>query len=1356
MTRSALIASTASAASAAPAAPPAPPVIHHRDPAKDSRSMTARIPTVNDAPTRRLLPRPGARTALTAVVVLGLGAASPAMARQVRAIRMVPAAPTSPAPKAPAVTIAAPPAGAPGATGTPGAASATDENSVMSSEELDRVRALYDALDPEEQTAMVTEYEAVGIDLRAMLAGTGSGTADDPNAAAPPELPLPQLILQKNFQRTPASVLGARTALGLGGAVGRPAADAGSVVLADWLHSQVMAGEWDSLAWFLAERAGTDASAIYAHILQSTNQGDPLLLPEEVLAIADACPGLPTAWQIDVLGQLLKTAASTTSTGPMLAQLRSGTRLFGAEGDARRARTANLLVKAGLPIEAYAYLPPLDRARREGDAGVILGHGQYHEGRAAAGRGADVELDRRQAFALYGEAALMTAAPEDARREGLNRAMDMLPDMPESVATPWLDEVFRQESLAPAALEKIALDALTLSDRTRDESRRTRTILIMKTAVQTLLASDRVDRQAMRVPLRMLTTALVTEAEKMVAARPDPRRGDLLVREKAVLLRAIPDAAWLDTIEDSLAVRAERAFIGLATVADETDRALDLLQEAVARHPEQGQLLADDFLDNWTRRLRPNSDSDRNAAMSAAFMIFGGRSSVPAAPLTRGRQARNLERLDRVLEIVREIGVDPRGLDNVVGSFRACHSRAEAFAAADIERVLGSIEELPAPTAASLAEAMRGGLGGDWRSRETQQMFGLRRNAAEIAQVVADGYAVAMRLIDRAVADEPGSWAYAVTRAALAYDRLEHRRSTQGEDFAEYEQLRSASFDAFADAANGYAAAAAAGGVPASINVHLAWFNAAVGATQLNQLTRDNILYEGSERDTQINRVRESILAMSPSQAEEHIGLFVQQMVDGLGSVNPEVKPRLVKHALRVVGDHPLGAPLRRIAAVHDDLISNEIALRMTLDGADRVGSGRPFGAVLAIRYTNAVDRETDGFSKYLRNQVWTYFGNTGRTLDYRDRLERSIERSLGEGFLVDSIAFFDPLFPSREVRERGEVGWQEKPLAYVVLSAVDPSIERIPSVQMDLDFVDTTGPIILAIESNAPIIDAADTPQNRPVLDLVVTQTLDPRAMRSSEDGREIVLEVRATGRGVMPELGDLLSGVEEAVAGYVIPADGIETHPLNALSEGNAVENPFAFAASAPEEDEDATPPGPDPDGVYRTDFERAWTIRYVPGEGTAGDDFRLPALREGVDGTLISQTFDDLDIVLASGPTVALVGGGTSPTLVFMMMLAGLLVPVAAVVLLRRNSAAHAVAGPDDLLPTRATPMAAIAALQRIDRDYGGRLGDARRAELATDIHAMERQYFGPGAGDDAGETYGDVRAVVDRWATAARGG
>ncbi len=1349
--------------------------------------------------------------ALPAGVLLG-PAAGTATARQQAAVRLVPAQPAQPAQT---VQIQLVPAGEdPGLEGAvfdvaeePGAATAAAAAAAgMDPAERDRIVALYEALEPTEQEAMAAEYAAVGIDLLALVRGGAGGAAGDAATGEPPAMPLLPMVQQRDFRRTPQTVLAARTALGLG-RTERPAEDADAETLAAWLHTQVMAGEWAEYAWFLAERAGADAGPIHAHVLQSTNQGDPLLLPEEVLALADAAPAAPEPWQLDVVAQLLATAAGGTSTAPLLERIEAGTRYFGRGDDARRRRTADLLVRAGLVIEAFDYLPSLEAARMAPGpdaAEVILGHAAYQagvadggRGRGARGRGGrgargpEAEQARRQAFALYGEVALMDAAGEAARRRGLDAALDMLPDMPEQLATPWLDEVFRREALAPAALEKIALGALTLADANLEESQRTRTILIMKTAVQTLLGSERVDRRSLRVPLRMLTTALVTEAEKMVEARPDPRRGDMLAREKAMMLRAIPDATWLETIEDSLAIRAWRAFVGLAAVADETDLALDLLEQAVARHPQQAAMLADDFLARWSGRLRPEADSDRDAAMMMAWMMFGGQSSVPDAPLTRGRQARNLGRLDRVLGIVGSIGVDPRTLSNVVGAFRACHSQAEAFTAADIERVLGPIDELPGPTAATLAEAMRSGLAGDWRNRQVQQRFGLRRNASEIAEVVADGYAVAIALIDRAIAEEPESWSHAVTRAALAFDRLEHRKSTQGEDFPEYESLRQASFDAFADAASRYAAAAAGGGIPTSIDVHAAWFNAAVGATQLSQLTRDSILAEGPRRDEQLQRIREQLEAMPASQAEEHVGLFVQRIVGELGGVSPEVKPQLVRHALAVVGEHPLAAPLRRIAAVHEDLISNEIALRLVLDGSDRVGTGRPFGAVLSLRYTNAVDRETDGFSKYLRNQVWTFIGNAGRSIDYRDRLEASIERSLSEGFQVEAISFFDPLFPSREVRERGQGGWQEKPLAYVVISAVDPSVERVPPIRMDLDFIDSTGPIVLAVGSNAPVVDAAagvgagagagaganaaGSPDPRPVRDLAVEVLLDTRGMDDAESGRAVTLEVRASGRGVVPELEELLAGLDGALAGYALAEDGIESHPMTPLSQGDARDDPFGFGfggGGGGPEDEDAEPLGPDEDGMFRTDFERAWTVRYEPDPagGAVGDRFRMPVLREGVQAELVAKRFDDLDIVTAEGPEVPVrPGGALSGRTLVLLGAAAVGLAVAVGVGLRRLRAAAGAAGvsgrrgaggAEDLLPSRETPLAAIAALQRIQQRHGERLGATQAAELAAEIRGLEQRYFGPGAGGEgaaaAGATAnGDVAGVVRKWARVAGG-
>ena len=85
----------------------------------------------------------------------------------------------------------------------------------------------------------------------------------------------------------------------------------------------------------------------------------------------------------------------------------------------------------------------------------------------------------------------------------------------------------------------------------------------------------------------------------------------------------------------------------------------------------------------------------------------------------------------------------------------------------------------------------------------------------------------------------------------------------------------------------------------------------------------------------------------------------------------PEVKPRLVRHALRVIGDHPAGASLRSMEELYRDLVKNEIRMRLAVDGAGEVGVNKPFGLMLSLRFTHSVDRETGGFSKYLMNSVW-------------------------------------------------------------------------------------------------------------------------------------------------------------------------------------------------------------------------------------------------------------------------------------------------------------------------------------------------------------------------------------------------
>ena len=1187
---------------------------------------------------------------------------------------------------------------------------------LMVDAESARIIAIHNALDPDAQEAMREYYLTQDIDLLELIAAqAGDGRK-----------PLMPGFGRKKFKRTPQGVLSARTTLGLDSF--RPAETAPPAEMVNWLHLNVMAGEWGELQWFLDQRAGDEAQAMYSHVLQSTNQGDPMLLPEEILELANAAPegdedtDTPTDWQIDVLGTMLKQSAKRASVGPMLEQLHAGTRLFGGGAPESQARTAALLTRSGLPRQAHRYLPDLEQARTDADGRTMLIHGLYHE-----------DLDETlTAWTLMGEVALLDGADFKLRQEALRAAVKRLPEVPETQATDWLTKVFADDRLAPAALEIIALDAMNLGKRGLSVTARARTILVMKAAVESLLASGQVDSNAIRVPLRMLTTGLIMEAEKIASARGTAGR---VPREVTLMMRALPDESWLGSIEPSLASRAYRAFVMVALRADETDIALDILERGVARHGADAQVMGKEFLDGWVNRLRPDGRSNRTAAAQAMLMLYGGDMSITAAPLTRGRQARNIARLVHVLKLLGEHGVPPQDIPNLVKAFRACHSNSEAYTHASIEQVFGPIDELSASIASELAGAMQAGLSGDWRSREVQQRYGMRRNAREIAEVVEEGYALAAQLITRAREQEPDTWKHAIARASLAYERLEHRKAQAGDDLADYEQLRELSFNAFADAAAAYAASAGRGEVEATANVFTVWFNAAIGATNLATVTRDNVLYEGSERDTQIGTIRETIAAMPPAVADEHMGLLANALTSAISGLSPEIKPRVVAHALRIIGDHPAGATLRRIQALYDDLVMNEIHLRLIVDGADRVGADEPFATVLSLRYTNAVDRETDGFGKYLRNGVYISMGGRGTQMNYRDRLDRAIRTALGQGFEIEGIGYFDPLHPSREVTEQGETGWQEKPLAYIALRSTDPSIERIPPVTMDIDFMDQTGPVILPIQSNAPLIDAAVAADARPVHDLQIEQVVD---IRNADE--EVLLEITATGRGMVSDLDDLVTGLDTALPGWALVENDVQTHPIRMLESSEDDDSGWFMPGEESEKEFAAV----GADGVNRQTTQRAWTVRYTPTASPTGGNFTMPPMVAGLDASITNRTFADMDLIEVTGGVVRLDPGLRS----WMWLPIGLLVIIVAsilVALVRRRQDNTTEHGVENWMPARDTPLGAIAALERLERAFGESMSTQQRTSLRADIEQLQAAYFGPNAQSDEAS----LRPQVEQW-------
>ena len=1209
-------------------------------------------------------------------------------------------------------------------------------------DELIELKKIFESLEEPQQDEMRAFYADLAVDIDALL-----GIAAAKSMQAQRAQMIAGAMRELDFTRKPEAVLAARAKLGFG-QVAHPNPDTAQPMdLARWIHLQVMAGEWATFAQFISTRPLAESEPMYAAILQSMNRGDTGLLPEEVLAFAEASPSEFKPWQLTALGKMLENAGKKYSTGAMLQAIREGTRLFGTTDDATRRRTIDFLAGGGLLAEAYQFLPPLEDARAAGDGALLLVHARYLLDLATkAGEGPEGEALRLKAFTILCEATLLERESFEHRRDALSRAIALINSVPRVQVSPWLSQVFASPSLGPAALELMALTATSIGNMQLDVTQRAKAILSLKESVDILLARDDVDSATLRVPLRMLTTALVTEMEQAINERGAQR---FLARESQLLLRAIPSEKWLKALEPSLATRARIACICLATVADETDLALTLLDNAIAHSPAEAALYADQFLAKWTIRLAPMDEYQPEMMMMYSFY----RDGMPMAPLTRGRQRRNLDHLDGLMTTLRSAGVDPRALPSIVGAFKACHARTEVYERSDITRIFGGVNAMPAATAAGLAATMGASLNGDWRSRAVQKAVGTKRTDSEVALLVDRGYGLALELLAGAIANRPDAWNLAILNAALSYDRLQFKQAqTTAQDPVKQNEYRKAAFEAFGNASARYVAALAAGETRDDPTVYRRWFGAAMGTAELNFLRSDDLPKEGTLQDDQIDLIRKSIGTLERESADRHLAAFASDIEDAVTRAEPEVKPRLVRHALRVIGDHSAGASLRAMEELYRDLVKHEIKLRLAIDGSDDVGVKQPFGALLSLRFTHSVDRETGGFSKYLQNGVFGRVGNSYRQMNYRDELQKTIERSIGKDFEVVAVGFFDAFMPPRGVVEDGQDGWLEKPLAYLVLSRRDASTDRVSSVVMDMQFTDQTGPVTLEIPSNTPLLSASATHAARPMSDLTITQLVDTRAVADGAGTDTVTLEVRMRGSGVLPDLRAALQGLDTALAGYTLASDAIVADPPIILQEGDSSQSRMAMMTGMPgmgSEPKDGYPEA-DANGMFHLPIEQSFKVTYTRTLGAVGSTFTLPVLAAGVSATLESRYYADLDIMPVTAATVPVITPLFTPVRV--VIFAGLLAAFTVIaVLLRRALRRAAPVASTPWSPARITPLGVVTSLRKLERDRAATLNATQAQTLRDEISLLELKYFGPSA-DDAREA--DLNEVVERWSKAAK--
>lgn len=745
---------------------------------------------------------------------------------------------------------------------------------------------------------------------------------------------------------------------------------------------------------------------------------------------------------------------------------------------------------------------------------------------------------------------------------------------------------------------------------------------------------------------------------------------------------------------------------------------LTLLRDYVKAHPGLEREVCQDVLAGWVSKRTKPAESEQVKRMRAYGMYIPPQMLQVGSgiPLTRLRQNQNIQHFKNLLAELRQISPEPLDPSLIVQAFMTLHSGAEVYRIEDIEAIFGPAEKMVREELLELLGGMRARLGEQWRDPKAQQQAATNRTEQEAKDEVSRGYRTAMELVKRGIRAEDADWASFITRGQLFFDASQYEFERQVK-LTEYVSLRDEGFSSFRKAAELYAAK-----VPEmprgqwTIAPYQAWFFVMLGASDLAQLTTNT-----ARTDPGLSAIGDAMRALPAGASEKHLEMFAKMLGELFPRVPANIRQRFLGSGLKIVGEtNPAAAAATKSLDYYKELL-DEIQLRITVDGPTRVGHGQPFGAFIGLETTRQLLRESGGFNKYLQtqsSQQQMMGGPEGGRQNLRDDFTKNIHAALDETFEIISITF--PSSAGKTI-ELPRDGWVETPFAYLVMRAKSAAVDRIPSIQIDMDFIDQPGQVVLPVLSQVQPIDAKDaTVENRPCSELALTLTMDEREWKDDK----VVVEIQARGQGIIPALDGLFESKR----------DGFELE----IVDSNMSLTEFVS------------------DGKQRVPHaDRNWQITYKRKPDLRGDVmFSFPSLQSGINPISIEyKHYQDADLVTVdaakanSGIKLTSQVGNTPRNALILGLIAALI--AVGVWLKRTKKSGQSVVAEELVVPVDPTPFSTVAFLRRIRTSHAPQLSEKDKAALTDQINEIESGYF-----SGANPPSLDLSAVINKWLGMAR--
>ena len=1059
---------------------------------------------------------------------------------------------------------------------------------------------------------------------------------------------------------------------------------------------------------------------------------------EDIFALADAAPGELTELELRKIGQMLGQVVSPNESFWIAERMSRGTEKLGGKDPARRLAAGRVLLAGGFRDLAKAYLPDgaeLDKVADEGLRQEIAAF--------LAAEQATELAQRDQISRIWNDNVAILRSEKKVNDWEKSKAAGEMLRVLTQVSPAVLSGTFADlmKSQPEAALKIVG----GLSRKIQNESQAAAAQRIDNLRAQTVLANLIAENPAAgsepwKQILTLMAESWMIEVENSFSRQAGlPRRGgnnrngSSEIDPEEMLLLA-PAGKWQAALPSDLRARFDASLARAIIVSANFEMAADRIVELARRHPAAGVALAEDFLLAWGQAHNPQLPQELRTRY--------GLPEDARIPITPVMMERNIDSLARMMEVFRKAGVAPRDESKVVNAFDLAYSNAEAYRDSHIERVFGKTAKMDERVFFLLAQKMHSNLGDRWRRADIQRGSLTRRNEAQTYVMAEAGYTSLLKMIDEWQAGRPDAYKALLLGAVVLNDWSDFESFQDLAPLEPAKRLVAAkektlrSQDYFQRAAVAYGRQVVRlQGNELTIDPYLSWFNAVLGIGSTGQVNLGRPMNRAA-----LGHIRAAILALPGKMAPTHMGQLAKTLNNRLNDTNnplhEDLKYRYLASTLVVTKDDPFSLGLKKRSDYLDELLS-EIRVQTRVDGPNTVGVGQEFGLIVSVMHTEAMGRVAR-FGQYLSNDAIAIAAASKRRgaqavkgaepLGPRDEFEKKLTEGLALFFDIRSITFAAPDVKSRPT---SRPGWEETPLAYVLVRAKDASVDKIPPVQMELRFIDLSGPVTIPATSAETLLKVAGGKAAvRPADKVEVTQTLDTRQFAINGS---LSLEVAATASGLVPELDDLL-----------------DLAPLSALAKVRQVTVIDPLMVKELNTWGEKVAP--------RT--ERKWSITLDGDAIRAADkatDVPFPTLK-AANTTTVWRTYQDIDPIVLTKASVLLdrvkvtQGAGYIPpmaedyTAYLYIGVSVLLAFVAWLILRKRDTGPRPPRARDVFkLPATIDGFVVVALLRKLGTSPLVKFTAAQRADLQQDIERVQTGCFG----GTATLSSVDLKTVAEKW-------